>query len=62
MSRRPVPPRQKYLTSPYPLTAWGERQQNAFEPFLLARGAPRPKKGGGISGKEKVLMKALQQL
>jgi hypothetical protein len=38
------------------------RQHERFESFLLAHGANRPKKGRGISGKEKALMKALGQL
>jgi hypothetical protein len=38
------------------------RQHERFESFLLAHGARRPKKGRGISGKEKALMKALGQL
>jgi hypothetical protein len=38
------------------------RQHEHFESFLLAHGARRPKKGRGISGKEKALMKALGQL
>jgi len=38
------------------------RQHERFESLLLAHGARRPKKGRGISGKEKALMKALDQL
>lgn len=38
------------------------RQHAHFEFFLLAHGARRPKKGRGLSGKEKALMKALGQL
>jgi len=38
------------------------RQHAHFESFLLAHGARRPKKGRGLSGKEKALMKALGQL
>ena len=38
------------------------RQHEHFESFLLAHGARRPKKGRGLSGKEKALMKALRQL
>jgi hypothetical protein len=37
------------------------RQYNQFEAVLLANGARRPKKGRGLSGKEKALMKALGQ-
>ena len=35
------------------------RQYDQFEAVLLANGARRPKKGRGLSGKEKALMKAL---
>ena len=35
------------------------RQYEQFEAVLLANGARRPKKGRGVSGKEKALMKAL---
>ena len=35
------------------------RQYEQFEAVLLANGARRPKKGRGLSGKEKALMKAL---
>ena len=38
------------------------RQDEHLESFLLAHGARRPKKGRGISGKEKALMKALGEL
>jgi hypothetical protein len=38
------------------------RQHERFESFLLAHGASRPKKGRGISGKEKALMKAVGEL
>lgn len=38
------------------------RQHERFEAILLAHGASRPKKGWGLSGKEKALMKALGQL
>jgi len=38
------------------------RQYERFESLLLAHGARRPKKGRGLSGKEKALMKALRQL
>ncbi len=37
------------------------RQYGQFEAVLLANGARRPKKGRGLSGKEKALMKALGQ-
>ena len=37
------------------------KQHEHFESFLLAHGARRPKKGRGLSGKEKALMKALKQ-
>jgi hypothetical protein len=36
-----------------------KRQHDRFESVLLAHGARRPKKGWGLSGKEKALMKAL---
>jgi hypothetical protein len=39
-----------------------KRQHAHFESFLLAHGARRPKRGRGLSGKEKALMKALGQL
>jgi hypothetical protein len=35
------------------------RQYEQFEAVLLAHGARRPKKGRGLSGREKPLMKAL---
>ncbi len=35
------------------------RQYGQFEAVLLANGARRPKKGRGLSGKERALMKAL---
>ena len=35
------------------------RQYDQFEAVLLANGARRPKKGRGLSGKERALMKAL---
>ena len=38
-----------------------KRQHDHFETVLLAHGARRPKKGWGLSGKEKALMKALGQ-
>jgi hypothetical protein len=38
------------------------RQHERFASFLLAHGARRPKKGRGLSGKEKALMKAVEQL
>ena len=38
------------------------RQHERFESILLAHGASRPKKGRGLSGKEKALMMALGQL
>jgi hypothetical protein len=37
------------------------RQYAQFEAVLLANGARRPKKGRGLSGKERALMKALAQ-
>jgi hypothetical protein len=37
------------------------RQYDQFEAVMLANGARRPKKGRGLSGKEKALMKALGQ-
>jgi len=37
------------------------RQYDQFEAVLLANGARRPKRGRGLSGKEKALMKALAQ-
>jgi hypothetical protein len=37
------------------------RQYDRFQAVLLANGARRPKKGRGLSGKEKALMKALRQ-
>ncbi len=37
------------------------RQYDHFEAVLLANGARRPKKGRGLSGKEKALMKVLGQ-
>ena len=52
-------PKQKARTVLLRLT---KRQHARFESFLLAHGARRPKKGRGLSGKEKALMKALGQL
>ena len=37
------------------------RQYDQFEAVMLGNGARRPKKGRGLSGKEKALMKALAQ-
>ena len=37
------------------------RQYDQFEAVLLGNGARRPKRGRGLSGKEKALMKALAQ-
>ena len=52
-------PKQKARTVLLRLTP---RQHEHFESFLLAHGARRPKKGRGLSGKEKALMKAVGQL
>jgi hypothetical protein len=38
------------------------RQHDCFESVLLAHGARCPKKGRGLSGKEKALMKVLEQV
>jgi hypothetical protein len=37
------------------------RQYDQFKAVLLANGARRPKKGRGLSGKERAVMKALAQ-
>ena len=37
------------------------RQYHQFEAVMLANGARRPKKGRGLSGKERALMNALAQ-
>ena len=37
------------------------RQYDQFEAVMLANGARRPKKGRGLSGKERALMRALGQ-
>jgi hypothetical protein len=52
-------PKQKARTVLLRLTP---RQHEHFESFLLAHAARRPKKGRGLAGKEKALMKALGQL
>jgi len=54
-----VGPKQKARTVLLRLTP---RQHEHLEFVLLASGARRPKKGRGLSGKEKALMKALGQL
>jgi hypothetical protein len=51
-----APRKAKARTVQLRLTA---RQYDQFEAVLLANGARRPKKGQGLSGKEKALMKAL---
>jgi hypothetical protein len=53
-----APPKAKAHTVQLRLTP---RQYEQFEVVLLANGARRPKKGRGLSGKEKALMKALGQ-
>jgi hypothetical protein len=50
------PPKAKARTVLLRLTP---RQYDQFETVMLANGARRPKKGRGLSGKEKALMKAL---
>jgi len=52
-------PKQKARTVLLRLTP---SQHARFGSFLVAHGARRPKKGRGLSGKEKALMKALGQL
>jgi hypothetical protein len=52
-------PKQKARTVLLRLTP---RQHEHFESFLLAHGARRPKKGWGLSGREKALMKAVGEL